>query len=622
MNKKNKTMKKISILCLALGLFHISCNDHLDQIPQNDYTVATLFQREADLNSFLNTIYSQQKGFSLTNNYPNRGLDAMTPWSDDAFVNPKRNCCSGSELDDFATGGGKLGNIYNDTYGYIRQCNEFLTFAPQAEDSFDDPVLYRRYIAEARFHRAYHYHRLNTFFGDVPLVLDLIAPDDLQAKNTRLSVFEWINSELEDIADDLPESYTGVNVGRITKWAAQALRARHLLYAIGWHPDVSSLYTQAEPILKDIYDNSPHALEQGADGFQKLFTKAGAVSSESLWSHYYDGAVYGADNGGTGTSHGYSYFTLPRGAAGTAVNGNGSVRSQEGHFGATSNLVEAYQMSNGMDIRDVASGYDVSSPWDNRDPRLEVTILHAGEVLPRRLGSGTDDTYVLNPHPSKVMQVYDEDTDSFIDDPNRTNLDYVTTNNSHRSGYYYNKYNTEFDWGSDSKRGDIQYHFIRYAEVLLLYAEAALGNGNEALAISLVDEVRDRVGLPGITATGADAVLDAILLERRLELALEGPFRYYDIRRHRMGDEIFVGTLPGGGDKSIAYGIALGDGASPDASVLEGDLDDSKKSVIGTRVFDATYYYLPELPASAYERNVFLSLPPEEAEPWTSFFSE
>lgn len=605
-----------------MGLFHSSCDDHLDQIPQNDYTVATLFQREADLNSFLNTIYNQQLGFSGTNNYPNRGLDAMTPWSDDAFVNPRRNCCSNSEFSDFAAGVGKMNNIYNDSYSRIRQCNEFLEFAPQAESTFDDPNTYRRYIAEVRFHRAYYYHRLNSFFGEIPLILELIAPDDLRPRNTRISVFEWVNKELEDIVADLPTSYTGDNVGRITKWAAQALRARHLLYGIGWHPDVASLYSQAEPILKDIYDNSGHSLEPGIDGFQRLFTKSGEGSAESIWAHYYDGAVYGSIDGGTGTSHGYAYFSLPRGAAATAVNNNGSVRSQEGHFGATSSLVEAYQMTNGMNIRDIASGYNPANPWENRDPRLEATILHAGEVLPRRLGSGSSDTYVLNPHPTKVMQVYDQVTDSFIDDPNRTNLDDVNRNNVHKSGYYYNKYNTEFDWGADAKRGDVQYHFIRYAEVLLLYAEAALGNGNESLAVSLVDEVRDRVDMPGITATGADAVLDAILLERRLELALEGPFRYYDIRRHRLGEEVFIGTLPGGGDKSIAYGIALGDGGSPDASVFEGDLDDSKKSVIGQREFDAISYYLPVLPASAFERNTLLAEVSVDAESWKSFFTE
>ncbi len=628
MNKKEKTMKKIAIISLVLALFLSSCDDYLNQIPQNDFTVATLFKREADLNSFLNTIYNQQFGFSLTNNYPNRGLDAMTPWSEDAFVNPKRNCCSGSELEDFAAGTGKIPNIYNDSYSRIRQCNEFLTFAPQAESSFDDPALYKRYIAETRFHRAYYYHRLNTFFGAVPLVLDLLAPDDLRPRNTRLSVFEWINDELEDIADDLPKSYTGADYGRITSWTAKALRARHLLYAIDWHPDVTSLYAQAEPILKDIYDNSGHALEAGPDGFERIFTKAGADSPEILWAHYYNSAVYGADEGATGTSHGYPYFSLPRGAAATAVNNNGSVRSQEGHFGATSRLVEAFQMTNGMDIHDVASGYDQANPWTDRDPRLEATILHAGEVLPRRLGNGSDDTYVLNPHPTKTMQVFDDESNSFIDDPNATNLDYVTTNNTHKSGYYYNKYNTDFDWGGDAKRGDVQYIFIRYAEVLLMYAEAALGNGNMPLAMSLINEVRSRVGMPDAVAGNPDEALDAILFERRIELALEGPFRYYDIRRHKLGAEVFTGTLPGGGNKAVAYGIAFGDNAdktnniaNADGNIDEGELDDSKKSVIGTRVFDE-YYYLPVLPDAATSRNTFLLDEPEDFGPWQSFFAK
>ncbi|MDN5216859.1 RagB/SusD family nutrient uptake outer membrane protein [Fulvivirgaceae bacterium BMA12] len=588
-------MKKITIFLLIMGLFHTSCDDYLDKIPQDAFTEGSLFQTEADLRGFLNTIYNQQFGFSLTNNWPNRGLDVMTVWSEDAYG--VRDCCSSSDLITISNGG-KTNNIYNDSYTRIRQINEFLNYAPQAEASFTDPALYRRYIAEARFHRAYYYHRLNTFFGPVPLVLEPIGALDFLERNTRLSVFEWIDKELEDVANDLPDTFTGEDVGRITSWAAKALRGRHLLYGIGWHPDVASIYSRAEAVLSDVYDNSGHSLEPGAEGYQRLFTKEGNGSPESLWTKYYDPTTYGAADGGTGTSHGYPFFTLPTGSAAVAVN-----RNSPAAFGATSRLVEAYQMTNGMDIHDAGSGYDESTPWDNRDPRLEITILHAGEELPRRGGSSLEDTYILNPHPLLGTTT--------LDDVNR---------NVNRTGYYYNKYNTEFDWGVDSKRADIQYHFIRFAEVILLYAEAALGNtGNVTLAMSLVNEVRSRVGMPEAVAATADAALDAILFERRIELALEGPFRYYDLRRHRLGEEVFIGTLPGGGDKAMAYGIPLGDGRVPDANVLEGDLDDSKKREVGPKTFDATYY-LPEIPAQAIDRNPLLANEPVDFGPWESFF--
>lgn len=565
-------MKKIAITILVMGLINSSCDDFLDQVPQDAYTDASLFQSEQDFRGFLNTVYNQQHGHSGTNNWPNRGLDVMTVWTEDGWG--RRDCCSGSSLGVFEAGDGKINNIYNDSYTNLRQINEFLTYAPQAENSFPTAELYKRYIAEARFHRAYYYHRLNTFFGAVPLVLELTGALDYRERNTRLSVFEWIDSELVDIANDLPESYTGADVGRITSGAAKALRGRHLLYAIGWHPDVASLYSRAETTLQEVVDSGIYALVDGPEGYDRLFTKAGAVTTENLWSKYYDRTSYGSTSSNTGTSTGIPFLSLPPGSA-----GNNAGRVAVGNYGVTSRLVEAYQMTNGLDIHDPLSGYDPANPWDNRDPRLDATVLRSGEALPRRATSDINDTYILNTHPLKTYQIWDEGSESFVDDPNAVTVEYAT-NNNFKTGYFYQKYRVDFNWLdlNDAKLADIQYHFIRYAEVLLLLAEAKLGNSNDiAGAMTLVSQVRDRVNMPATTATDATDALDKILYERRVELATEGPFRYYDIRRHRLGNEVFSGTLPGGGDKATVYGIPLGDGGAVDADVDLGDLDDSKK---------------------------------------------
>ncbi len=593
-------MKKIAILIMGMGLISSSCDEsYLDQIPQDAFSAGSVYQTEADLSAFLATIYNRQYGHSLTDGWPNRGMDVFSNWSEDGYG--RRDCCSGSDLLDFEGGGGKLNNLYNDNYVGIRQINEFLQNAPQAEANFNDPSIYKRMINEARFHRAYYYYKLNSFFGAVPLVLDIPGTFEIRPKNTRLSVFEWIDSELADIANGLPESYSGNNTGRITKWTAMALRGRHLLYAIDWHPDVASLYSRAETVLKDVYENSGYSLVPGADGYNSLFTKAGAITTENLWSKYYGQSEYGGSNSQTGTSTGIPFLSLPPGSAGN--NGGTAAR---GAYGATSRLVEAYQMTNGLDIHDPLSGYDPANPWDNRDPRLDATILRAGEEIPRRGASSIDDTYVLNPHPS-IGSI---------------SADFATGTNTNRTGYYYQKYRVDFNWLSlnDAKLADVQYHFIRFAEVILMYAEARLGNsGDVAGAMNLVNEVRNRVGMPDASASDADEALDKILFERRIEFASEGDHRYFDIRRHRLGEEVFVGTLPGGGDKSIAYGIPLGDGGSPDAAVNEGDLDDSKKRVVGPKTFNASYY-APAIPGAAITRNPKLAEEPVDFGPWEPFF--
>ncbi|MEM9144546.1 MAG: RagB/SusD family nutrient uptake outer membrane protein, partial [Bacteroidota bacterium] len=153
-------------------------------------------------------------------------------------------------------------------------------------------------------------------------------------------------------------------------------------------------------------------------------------------------------------------------------------------------------------------------------------------------------------------------------------------------------------------------------------AEARLANSSDvAGAMALVNEVRDRVGMPPVTATDADDALDKILYERRIEFAGEGDHRYYDIRRHRLGEEVFIGTLPGGGDKGLSYGIPLGTGGEPEEGFPQGTLDDATKIVIGPKNF-SEFYYAPLFPDQAVQRNPRLEDDPVEAAPWVSFFDQ
>lgn len=589
-----KKMKKIVIIMLLSysGLFISSCGDYLSEIvPQDGYSATTLFQTQGDLELFLNTIYNRAVGFSGTNNWPNRGNDLFLMWTDDGYG--ARICCSGADLASQFEGGAKSSNLYSNRYERIRQVNEFLNYAPQAEDNMDEAA-YRRLIAEARFFRAYEYHRLNSYFGAVPLVLELTTAE-LRPRNTRLSVFNWVDAELADIANDLPES---PDPGRISKWAAMSLRGRHLLYAIDWHPDAASLYSTAETVLQDVYDNSGHSLVQGIDAYADLFTKAGALTSENVWTRYYSQTTLGSDNSQTGLSHGRPFHFLPRNSAGSGTGGTI----------ATSRLVEAFQTSDGLDIRDPANTlYDVNDPWSNRDPRLEVNIIHSGTELPIRNATDISQTYVVEPHPSEGGNARDR--------ANRSN-------NNNRTGYWFKKYVMDFNWipFNNGKYGDVQYHFIRFAEVVLMLAEARLGNGGTtAEAMALVNEVRSRVGMPDAMATDADDALDKIIYERRIEFAGEGDHRYFDIRRHRLGEEIFVGTLPGGGDKGMAYGIPLGPGGVAEAGFPQGTLDFSTKQVVGPRDFN-DLYYAPLLNEGISERNPMLLDEPVEAPAWESFF--
>jgi hypothetical protein len=579
---KNIIVIITTIVCITLS----SCDDFLEKVPLDSYSVATVFQTEQDIHFALNGLYRQIPGFQGSALVGSELI--YTHWTDQAF---DRNKAYRSSDLDFSPSKSVVNAEYGPRYTTIRDVNEFLARAPQAKVNFADKDLFDRYIAEARFVRAVHYARLNFLFGEVPLLTEPTEPDYFPKRATREKVFNFVNTELTEIADILPEKYD--NQGdevRITAGAALAIKARHNLNAIDWHPNISELYANAADAAGKVY-NMDYSLDQGVNGFQKLFTRASANGA-------CNGAILTVNYDRDFKSHPYQTVISPKGAfCGTKKNNTNFV-------GASSITVESFQMLvNGLDVHDPASAYDPANPWQGRDPRLDITILRAGEIIPIKGGNGVSDLYIFDAHP-KVNPV-DTLQDGTIIKGVKT--DDVTKSGINKTGYNYQKY-MDFDFITPGE-GDIQYHFVRYAEVILMYAEAVLGkNGDIALAMSLVNEVRDRVGMPDVNTSyggvsGTAQALDIILKERVFEFALEGPQRYFDIRRHRLGEQVFA-------DKNV-YGIPLGKNRKPDAKVNEGDLDSSKKVIAGTKNFDPSTYYKWSIPLKATDANPNLLEAPE-----------
>lgn len=577
-------MKKCIIYLFLLVTF-LSCEDFLTRYPVDDLSQGSIWQTEADMQYALNNLYQQipayndYTGEDGRDQYPDRCEYLYTAYTDDGWVrtlgrlNPDLNFNSESrpmQLD------------YGRRYNAIRDCNEFIFRAPDADI---DEELRTRMIAEARFIRALHYARLNFLYGAVPLIEEPITADVFPKRATQDKVFAFVNNEFQLISLILSEKYTGNDIGRVTSGAALAMKARHLLNAIDWYPDLPDLYKQAREACQAIYDSKVYTLEDGIEGFKRIFSTEtdndASPSSETVLIVVYDP---------TFRMHSYMNTIAPKGAY------SGTRKNTSNYMGVTSVLLERFQMDNGKYITDPTSGYDPANPWLNRDPRLEVTVQHAGEWLPAKGGDGVTPVYKFDPHPS-------------ITPP--TDSGGVTTDDVggavNPTGYNYEKY-THWDW-PHSNQCHNDYKFIRYAEVLLMYAEAVLGEtGDITKAMSYVDEVRTRVGMPDVaTSYGAvastDDALDIILQERRTELATEGPHRFFDIRRHRLGEEVFA-------DPNV-YGIPVGSDRVPDTAVLEGDLDVSKRYLVGTRVFNPETYYQWPIPQDAVDANPNLLEEPE-----------
>jgi hypothetical protein len=359
------------------------------------------------------------------------------------------------------------------------------------------------YAAEVRFIRAYLYSYLTLFYGDVQLIkktLLITDPEVMGTRNKRTEVVDFILTELQDASINMPLTQTGVTLGRATKGAALALKARIALY--------NQRYAVAEKAAKDVMDLGIYQLYNAgtpATAYNDLFTYKGKIKNsgnkETILARIY-------------SNEALAYHNMSREA---------QVPDQASRWNPTKSLVDAYLCSDGLPINKSPLYRETtySDVFNNRDPRMKQTILAPGAAWGGRQ-DGRNETSTAN------WGTYT--TPKFISNK----LGSVTI-----TGYYFTKY-VELSTVAQVSRDENDIHLIRFAEVLLTYAEAKLEQGTLTQAdIDLtINKLRDRVGMKRMSI--AELALNGMDLrtevrrERRVELALEGQ-RYFDIIRWKQG---------------------------------------------------------------------------------------
>ena len=557
------------ILSIAVLVLAGSCNteEFLDRAPLDEYTSSSVFKTEDDMIIATNFLYTFLPHLDQRYDEPRLWL-----WTDDGW---RRNGGrEGSNLQWLSS------DVFLDFYRYedMRHCNELIARIPDAE--FTTPGMDMRIEAEARFIRAFLYERMVFLHGDIPLVTEPQGLDFFPSRDgQRQVVFDFVISEMGDIANILPESYSNSNdVGRITKWAALALQARAYLNAIGWHSNPASLYDGAEAALNKIITESGMNMDDGIDGFRRLFTQHSDVdgsdpSTGMILSRNYIENLLPHEQ--------ITFKCLPRGSYFGTGDGAGNNQAQ---YGATWNIVQAFQTINGLAPVDDPA-YDPADPFVNRDPRLRASIILPGDTLQSRDGGGSE-YYTFQPHPKL----------------NKVKSDRGDRNTGMDTGYLVRKYagqsledNATLEF-INSHRGHSDYKIIRYAEILLMYAET-LAADNKAEALDYVNMVRNRVGMPAYNGIGdvptsvmnfttGNALIDVVLQERRYEFAGESSQRMFDIWRYKLGNQV--------------YGPVEG---MPEDEGLPGDLIGPRTAYANTnRVWDDKYYLLP-IPQEALDVN-------------------
>ena len=373
---------------------------------------------------------------------------------------------------------GSISNFWQCRYKGILRCN--IGIERIAAFETDDTATRDRLVAEARFLRGYFYFELVRNFGGVPLMTSFQMPDEVEGV-TRASVEEvyaFIEADLQAAADVLPPRSVA-EVGRATSGAALGLLGKVYLYQEKWQA--------ARDVLKQVMDSGEYDL---MDEFGQVWDMEYDNGKESLFEVQYEYSDISS------IAVGGSLATMTGSRNGP---GDGWSWCQP-----TANLEAAYLEEGDTE-------------------RLRWTIIKSGctEIA----GEDQFDKFIENnstvANADELIEQYGWDKNCYIIDPGQ-----------HKSARIIRKYFLPLEdrppvYNTD--KSPLNHRILRFADVLLMYAEACNELGDDGEAQAALNRVRDRVDLPAVTATGND-LRHAIRKERRLELAFEQN-RLYDIRR-------------------------------------------------------------------------------------------
>ena len=415
--------------------------------------------------------------------------------------------------------------FWNLPYTNFRRVNLLLSKLPTTPLS---PALQTRVAGEARFLRAWYYTQLLVCFGGVPMVGDNVygISDIINLPRTNFAeCVEYVVKELDEAAAVLPApaEYAEENYGRITKGACLALKSRLLLYAAS--PLFNGGSTATDANLAAVVSYPTYS----RDHWQRAADAAQAVIN----TNYYSLNVDNTTRPGNGFYNVFlkrvnnEYIFAFHRAANRDMEGfyNPPSRGGAKNSQPTHQLAEAFPMKNGLPISDPASLYNPANPYANRDPRFYYTIIHNGAE------------YFLNSASAKrVVNTYrGAATDGYT-----TNGTGPTT-----TGYYVRKMCDENISANSSLNTERGWPLIRYAEILLNYAEAINEADQTALAYDKLKLIRERAGIEpgtdglyGMKANMTKEEMRAFIQnERRIELAFED-HRWHDIRRWKIAMDV------------------------------------------------------------------------------------
>ena len=526
-------MKRLYILTGIALLFTASCKkDFLDVKPLDKFSDEAVWKDPALIQTFVNNIYlGIPHGFS--NIMMSSMVDETTYNADFGTSNVTKSLISPSDYGIFDmsywTGNRQRGMNWEFVYKAIRSANVF--FANINNATFANEADRNRMKGEVYFLRGYLYHNLVSMYGGVPIITKPygLSDDFTIARDTYANSISYIVGQLDSAAALL--SVMPSEKGRASKAAALALKSRVLLYAASdlynneaawaggaqkelvgyvggdrtarWQAALDAAKAVIDLNAFSLYKENPAPGESTAKNYADLFIAR--ETPEDIFVRFFTPKI---DENWDGYNPGL--YNTPNGWHGWGSNT------------PIGQMVDAYEMADGSKF-DWNNPLHKAQPYVNRDPRFYASINYDGAIWrPRPSDVATKDPIGI------VQTAYFEKPDGTVTPGLDTRNSPIEDWNGTYTGYYMRKF---IDPTLDAQfvKQDVPWRYIRYTEVLLNYAEAAIELGMEAEAKTYLNKIRKRAGMPDITESGA-ALKERYRNERRIEMAFEDQ-RYFDVRR-------------------------------------------------------------------------------------------
>lgn len=534
-------MNRLKTYFILLIVILSACSDDFLEVePLDRYSDAAVWQDPALIEAFVNNIYyGQNTGFNtvMISSICDESMEVWS-WETQPVVKSE---ISSSYLGILAPDHWNISmrNLaWNNLYDNIRACNVFMKNIEESGLTGDE---IDQLTGEVLFLRAYYYHVLMSFFGGVPLIEEAYGPGDdfWVPRNTFEETIDFIIRDCDAAAEML---VVDGDKARATKGAALTLKSKVLLYAASdlfnsngsWatgysNPELISYtggdrtarWQAAKNAAKAVIDlnvyslyggTSPSSSEEATDSYINLFLNHG--NEEDIFLFYWDNV-----NDPSWEAPDPGLFNGPNGYH----NWGGNT--------PTGQLADSYEMIDGSKF-DWSNPIHRAAPYENRDPRFYASILYDGAKWRER----PDD--VIASDPEGIIQTgYFENTDGSLTPGLDTRQGPIEDWNGTYTGYYMRKFidpslNHQFEMQK------LPWRQMRYAEVILNYAEACLELGEDDEGKKYMNMVRSRAGMPDVPGdeTG-QTLMERYRNERKIELAYE-QHRYFDIRRWMIAPEV------------------------------------------------------------------------------------